>query len=107
MHTCRKGDTNDLVHIAPITPTTMPTSKFMTRDGEIYTAQGATLTGLVPYCEAEKKLWAFATFLREAIFAIPIGVTYAERDEWMDGIRDLYVCISQNTFGAAYIVCDQ
>ena len=63
----------------------MPTSRFKAGKGEVYTAQGATLTGLVPFCEAEKKLWAFATFLREAIFAIPVGVTYLECDEWMDG----------------------
>ena len=70
----------------------------MIRTGQIYTAQGATIRGLVPFCAAERKLWAFATFLRAVIFAIPIGVTYIERDEWMQGVRDLYVGTPQSNF---------
>ena len=69
----------------------MPVSSYESEDGELYTAQGATLKGLVPFCEAERKLWAFATFLREAIYAIPRGLTPKERDEWLDGIRNNYV----------------
>ena len=78
----------------------------MTRSGDIYTAQGATVRGLVPFCKAERKLWAFATFLRAVIFAIPIGVTYMERDEWMQGVRDLYVCTPQSHLYSANDIDD-
>lgn len=56
------------------------------KDGWRMTSQGATLRGLEPQ-ECEEDLWAFCTFLREAIYCWPHN---ANMQEWEIYFQDVY-----------------
>ncbi|KAK7696211.1 hypothetical protein QCA50_000864 [Cerrena zonata] len=51
----------------------------------LITTQGACVSGVEPE-GLETMSWAFCTFLREALFAMPIGVSKLEYDYWVVGL---------------------